>query len=377
MKKMLFISNITKKITNFTIPSIEACRDLGFEFHLASNLDEFIDDSNKYEIKLHHIDLVRNPIHKQNVIAFKQLMELIKKEKFDIIHCNTPIGGVLGRICGKLTKTPKIIYTAHGFHFYKGAPLINNTLFKLVERILANYTDTIITINQEDYKTAQKFKLRKNGNINYLPGVGINTKAIKEGIGKRDELLREIKVDNKNSILLISVGELNINKNNEVILQALKLVKNNENIHYIVCGEGNKKRYLEELAQKNQILNNVHFLGYRSDIIALLKSCDIFVMPSFREGLSRSIMEAMSAGLPCIVSKIRGNVDLIEDGKGGYLCAPNSITDFKLAIENLANDKSLRKNMGEYNLEAVLKYDIENIKKEIKKIYNNLMSDFE
>ncbi|MCM3633966.1 glycosyltransferase family 4 protein [Paenibacillus camelliae] len=370
MKKMLFISNITKRITNFTLPSIEACKELGYEFHLASNLSEFKDDVQKYNIKLHHLDLERNPFRKQNIIAFKQLLKLIKKEKFDIIHCNTPIGGMLGRICGRLSKTPKIIYTAHGFHFYKGSSLLNSTLFKWAEMAMARYTNILITINTEDYKAASKFKLKDGGEVYHVPGVGINTSAIKNEITKRDTLLNSIKADD-DSIVLMSVGELNKNKNNEIIVRALGEIKN-QKIHYILCGVGDKKEHLIDLSKNYNIEKNVHFLGYRDDIAKLLKSCDIFVMPSYREGLSRAIMEAMSAGLPCIVSNIRGNVDLIRDGKGGFLCDPNNVQDFKVAIEKLCNNSTLRSDMGNYNLFEVEKYDFENIRKEIKKIYLSL-----
>ena len=144
MKKILFISNISNRITNFSLPSIYAAKNLGYEFHMAANYSNFNDEPEKYDVKLHHIDLDRNPFSKQNIIAYKQMLELIEKEKFDVIHCNTPIGGVLGRLCGKKADVPKVIYTAHGFHFYKGAPLINRTIFKWAEMWMARYTDAIL-----------------------------------------------------------------------------------------------------------------------------------------------------------------------------------------------------------------------------------------
>ena len=177
MKKILFISNISKKITNFSIPSIIAAQSLGYEFHLAANYSAFDDDASKYNVKIHHLDLARNPFSVKNIRAYKQLVNLIQEEEFDVIHCNTPTGGVLGRLCGKKAKVKKIIYSAHGFHFYNGAPLINNTLFKWVERWLAHYTDAIITINKEDFEAAQKFRLRNGGKVYYVPGVGVDTNS--------------------------------------------------------------------------------------------------------------------------------------------------------------------------------------------------------
>lgn len=371
MKKILFISNISNKITNFSMPSIIAAQNLGYEFHMAANYSNFKDDTSKYNISIHHIDIVRNPLSLKNIKAYKQMLELIEKEKFHAIHCNTPIGGLLGRLCGKKTKVPKIIYTAHGFHFYKGAPLINRTIFKWVEIWLSHYTDAIITINKEDYKNVQKFRLRKNGNVYYVPGVGIDINKIKKEREKREELLKHIDANNKD-ILVISVGELNRNKNNRVIIEALGKLRD-KRIHYILCGTGEKKEELISLSKQFNIENNVHFLGYRSDIYELLKSCDIFVMPSYREGLSRALMEAMSAGMPCIVSKIRGNVDLIEEGKGGFLINPNDIDGFSKAIVNVIDNKELKCEMGVYNLKKIREFDVENIKEEMKKIYKKVL----
>lgn len=375
--KFLFISNIAgKRVGGFSKSSIIASKDLGIEFHIAANWSksspaQMKEDELKYGIRLHHINFERNPLHPSNCKAYKQLLYLIKEESFDVIHCNTPIGGILGRICGKKAKVPKIIYTVHGFHFYKGAPLINRTLFKWVEMWLAHYTDAIITINQEDYTAVSKFKLRKGGKVYYVPGVGVDASTVKDAITKRKEMLQYIGAD-ANSILIISIGELNKNKNNQVIIRALGELQNLK-IHYLLCGIGDKKDELLALAKDYNIEKNIHFLGYRIDISELLKSSDIFVMPSYREGLSRSIMEAMSAGLPCVVSNIRGNVDLIKDGRGGFLKSPDDIDGFAEAIINLSEDRELRKTMSLSNLETIKKFDINNVKKEMKKIYISIL----
>jgi glycosyltransferase involved in cell wall biosynthesis len=372
MNKILFISNISRSITNFAIPSIKAAQNMGYEFHAAANYENFDDDISKYNITLHQIDLNRQPLNLKNIKAFKQLLELLRKENFDVIHCNTPIGGVLGRLCGWRAKVPIVIYTAHGFNFYEGAPLKNWLLFYPAERILAHFTDNIITINQEDFKQAKKFRLRKDGKAYYVPGVGVDTSSIKLAVSKRQEIMKELEI-NDSAILLISVGELNRNKNYHVIIKALGKLRN-LNIHYIICGVGDKMDMLISLAKENNIEGNVHFLGYRTDVPQLLKSCDIFVMPSYREGLSRSMMEAMSAGLPCIASKIRGNVDLIEVGKGGYLSLPDDVDGFADAIHRISEDVLLREQMGIYNLEAVKLFDIEIVKSIMKDIYEELFN---
>ena len=368
MKKMLFISNVSNEISNFSIPSIYAGQSFGYEVHLAANYSKFNDDASIYNVKIHNVDIDRNPFNFiKNIKAYKQMLALIEKEHFDVIHCNTPIGGILGRICGKRAKVSKVIYSAHGFHFYKGAPLLNNTFYKWIELWLAHFTDAIITINKEDYQAAKKFKLRNNGGVYYIHGVGVDTSNIKDISSKRKELIQAIGAD-YDSVLMISIGELNENKNNKVIIKALGKLQNSK-IHYLLCGIGNKKDALINISKKYNLENNIHFLGYRSDVFQLLKSCDIFAMPSHREGLSRSLMEAMSAEIPCIVSNIRGNVDLIENGKGGYLCGMDDCGDFLNVISVLATNNELRKEMGKFNLEKIKQFDINNVITEMKEIY--------
>jgi len=232
MKKMLFISNISNQITNFSIPSIEAAHLLGYEFHMAANYSGFTGDASKYNVILHHIDLVRNPFSFKNIKAFKQMLALLKRERFDVIHCNTPIGGILGRLCGKIAKVPKVIYTAHGFHFYKGAPFINCTVYKWAEMWMAHYTNVILTINKEDYEAAQKFKLRKGGKVYYIPGVGVGTKNYQpKGINKQ-KYRKKLGIP-LSATVVVSVGDLNKNKNHEVVIKALAKL-NDPLIYYVL-----------------------------------------------------------------------------------------------------------------------------------------------
>lgn len=373
MKKILFISNVSKRISNFSTSSIIAGQSLGYEFHMAANYTGFVDDASKHNVMIHHIDLDRNPFSLKNIRAYKQMIILMKEKKFSMIHCNTPIGGILGRLCGKRANVPKIIYTAHGFHFHKGAPIINRTLFKWAEMWMAHYTDAIITINQEDYQSVQKFKLRKGGKVYYIPGVGIDTSAINQADSKREELLQNIGADS-DSVLLISTGELSKRKNNQVVIRALGKLKNPK-IHFILCGVGDEMEELISLARDNNVITNVHFLGYCTDVPQLLKSSDIFIMPSYREGLARSLMEAMAAGLPCVVSKIRGNVDLIIEGEGGYLRQPDDIDGFVEVIDMISTDASLREAMGINNRRKIAKFDIDNVNLEMKRIYSDILGE--
>ena len=278
------------------------------------------------------------------------------------------VGGILGRLAGKKCNVKKVIYQAHGFHFYKGAPKKNWLLYYPIEKWLAHYTDALITITQEDYELAKtKLRLRKGGNVYYVPGVGVDTLQFGSGENLRTAKRMEINIP-KDAFVLISAGELNVNKNNKVIISALEKLKDH-NVHYLVCGIGPEEQSLKQQVVDAGLQDTVHFLGYRKDVKELYAMADCFVMPSFREGLSRSIMEAMASGLPCVVSKIRGNTDLVEDGQNGFTCPAADANSFADALKQLVDDQALRMDMRKNNLEKIKSYDISVVEQKMREIY--------
>lgn len=377
--KLLYILNIAKRVNNFSFTSMMAAQKLGVEFHIAGNWSYASDeerqaDEKQYGIKIHQIDFIRAPYHPGNRTAYIQLKNLVQKEKYDVIHCNTPIGGVLGRIVAKRCGVPKVIYQAHGFHFFKGAPKLNWLIYYPIEKWLAHYTDAIITINQEDYEFAKtKLKLRKGGAVYYVPGVGIDTTQYNSRAVSREAKRRELNLP-EDAVVLLSAGELNINKNNQVIISAMEQI-NQKNIHYVLCGVGVQEAALRRQADAAGLHDNVHFLGYRTDIKELYKMADCFVMPSYREGLSRSLMEAMASGLPCVASAIRGNEDLIENGVGGYLCPSSDVDGFAKALYELVQNPELRQKMKENNLERIKEFDDSVVEREIRAIYQEVLGE--
>lgn len=372
-KKALILANRTLNIGNVYYSMANPLKKLGYEVHLASNFNQFQGKKENEDFIVHQIDFIRNPFDIRNIKAYRQLMNLLEKEEFDVIHCNNPISGILGRICGYRLNTKKIIYTAHGFHFYKGAPFINRILYKSVEEHLAKYTDALITINTEDYQIGNQMKLKNNGKCYYVHGVGIETKFKLISKLRKEELIKSLNLS-KNAIICIAIGDLNKNKNYKTLIRAFSFLKNSD-IHLLICGVGNEKNKLENLVHKCNITKQIHFLGYRNDVNELLQISDIFIQCSYREGLSRSIMEAMIVGLPCIVSRIRGNVDLIDEEKGGFLVEPNNYVEIANRIKMLISNEELRKNMGKYNQQKVQQNDIKNIEEEMKKIYEEVLKE--
>lgn len=370
----LFISNSTKpskEVLESTLPigpssfskaAIMTADEMGWELHMGINRNHpEIIPSKDYDIKFYNQHTYRNIFALwDNYNAYRNLCRYLKENpQIEVIHCNTPIGGVVGRLAGK-KYNKKVIYTAHGFHFFKGAPLFNRTILKWIEKWLAHYTDVLITMNQEDYETSQKFRLRKDGQVFYVPGVGIDTSSYNDGCNR--EIVRENLGLKKTDFVCICMGDIVERKNYRTAVESIQLI-NNPNVHYLICGVGPERRKLELLATKLNIQNQIHFLGYRKDMKDLLFASDCFLFSSLQEGLPRSTMEAMAAGLPCVVSDIRGNRDLIDSEKGGYLVNAIDAKGYADAVQKIQENISLRTSMSEYNKKKIKDFDINKIQK--------------
>ena len=322
MKKALMYASVASMIQQFNMNNIKLLQELGYEVHVACNFEFGSTISNEkinklketltnMNVKYYHIPVPRKISNFSNLyLSYKKTLKLMNENKYNLIHCHSPIGGIICRIANKHSKNysnARMIYTAHGFHFFKGNNPIKNFIFKNIERYGARFTDTLITINREDYNAAKEFKLKKNGTVEYVPGIGIDLDKINAIEGNKDDLCKELNIPT-DSILLLSVGELNQNKNHRVVIEQLDKLPNN--VHYIICGQGSLKEEYESLAKEHNVQHRLHLLGYRDDVLKIMKSCDVFVFPSKREGLSVALMEAMACKLICIASRIRGNVDL-------------------------------------------------------------------
>lgn len=321
-KKVLIVTTSASMIQQFCMPSVELLQELDYEVHVACNFHEgnnispdmvhqFITSLDEKGVFHHEILFSRKMVDlSANISCFHQLKHLVNKEKYSFIHCHTPIASLIARLVGRSTHT-KVMYTAHGFHFFKGAPKKNWVLLYPAEWYASFMTDILITINQEDYMRAKKHMHAKH--TMYIPGVGIDlNKFGKSQIDvkkKRTEL--NIPTD---CVLLLSVGELNENKNHQRVIHALTKLPGN--VHYAIVGIDHLDGYNQKLAEELRVADRVHILGYRKDVSEIYAMSDIFVFPSYREGLSVSLMEAMATGLPCVVSKIRGNSDLIDENRG-------------------------------------------------------------
>lgn len=369
MKKILVVATVVKThIMQFHIPVFKMLKEKGWNITVAAKNDYETDTDCNIPCCDEYIDVPfkRFPFHPENLSAYKKLKKIIRSGDFDIVHCHTPVGGVLARLAAKSERKNgvKVFYTAHGFHFYKGASLLNWLLYYPVEKFLSNFTDILITINSEDYNISNKFHAKENLFVN---GVGVSVDRISKAVSIRAKICEEFKIS-QSAMLLLSVGELTKNKNHKTIIKALSML-NNEQFHYIIAGNGTNKEKLKKYAENLKVENRVHFLGYRNDIPSIIKSCDIFCFPSRREGLPVALMEAMAGGLPIVASDVRGNRELVKKEKGGFLYNCDDVKGFCCGIERLASSEKLRDEYGQYNMQEVKKYEMSRVMEVMKKLY--------
>lgn len=363
--KILYVTTVSGTMTFFT-EHIKMLISKGHQVDLCCSVGKPINiELLELGCEVFDLKFKRTPLKIENYKAYLDLKQLIIEGNYDLVHTHTPIASALVRIACRKLDNVKVFYTAHGFHFFKGAPLINWLTYYPIEKWLSKYTDTIITINKEDYERAKNhFKVAR---VEYIPGVGLDIDKFRNVVVDRIAKRKEIGIP-EDSFVVLSVGELNKNKNHEVIIKAIAKL-NNPKIHYVICGKGPLENYLKELAEQLNNKNQVHLLGYRNDIVEICTSCDIFAFPSLREGLGMAALEAMACGLPIITSNTHGIVDYSINGVTGCTCSPKNVDSFAVAIDRLFRSDEMRIKMGKYNSDAVKTYDWNNVKVLIKDIY--------
>lgn len=380
MKRVLMLASVASMIDQFNMPNIALLQRLGYDVDVACNFiegntcsDERIADLKRrlqnMNVRCYQIDFARNVKHmRQNMKALRQVEKLMKQGQYAFCHCHSPIGGVVARIAAHRTKT-KVIYTAHGFHFYKGAPIRNWLIYYPIEKVLSKWTDVLITINHEDYERAKKRFCAKN--IYYLPGIGIDLEKFHVGSVETKEKKRQELGLHTNDIFLLSVGELSDRKNHVVVIEAMKhLVQNHPQLKYFICGQGEKQQELQQLIHNYHLEDHVKLLGFRTDVVELCQAADVFVFPSKQEGLPVALMEAMACGAPVVCSRIRGNTELVDDGVNGYLVGIYKSEEYVQSIEKIMQWKNTEQTfkIEQYNCTRIQQFSSQRVLIYYKKI---------
>lgn len=385
-KKALLVTTVSGFIPQFEMNNVRILQEMGYEVHYASNyyMPSYGKDNSRLDgtgIVRHQIDFVRSPYSIKNRQVYRQLKTLMENEQFQMVHCHTPMGGVMARLAAHATGTGPVIYTAHGFHFYKGAPLINWLCYYPMERWLSRYTDQQICINREDYLCAQKFYAHY---VDYIPGVGLDLSKVRhlsaEDV-KRKRLDLGIPFGKK---VLLSAGELIKRKNHESVIRAVAQIKDDSFV-YVICGHGELQEYLVTLAHELEVEDRVLFTGYRSDIFEIYQIADLYVFPSFQEGLPMALLEAMASGLPMVCSDIRGSRDLMEEAfseketarwkicaGGGIVRMADDVEAYAEAIRYMLWEPEEMIRCGARNAKKAELYSVERVEAHMSEIYKRL-----
>lgn len=373
MNKRLLISSTDLMMVQFLVPHVINLANKNFDIDIACSevggrFQEVVDKISEYVGHIYKIHLKRSPLSKNNYVGYKELLKIINGGTYDYIWTNEPVMGVVTRLAAREARTrgTKLVYMAHGFHFFKGAPTLNWLIYYPIERLMAHHADMICTVNIEDYDRAKQFNVK---HVSYIHGIGINTARLSEKT-RSNNIRWELNLP-KDAFIILSIGELNKNKNQSTIIKALSHLRNS-NVHYILCGKGSEEQNLKSLTRNLGISDQVHFLGYRKDVVDICAQADIYVMPSYREGLPVSSLEAMYCGLPLVTSNIRGLTDVNKENINGLLCVPDDYNGFAIAIKKLIKNSDLRKKMGDKNRCDVIPYTIDNTLHEVEDLFSVL-----
>ena len=361
--KILFITTLDLQIQTFHWRTIRELKKLGHTVDAVTNGPYTTEDIHEKYI----VPFRRNPLHPDNLKAMKTLRRLMIENRYDIISCHSPSGGFFGRMASRGLPL-KVIYTAHGFHFWKGSPMINQLAFKNMEKLAANWTDTLVAINPEDYEAAKRFHYKPNGGPVYIPGVGVDVRDIQSQKCDAALVRRELNLP-EDAFVLYSIGELIPRKNHIFVLEALREAFHADpNLYYLIAG-GGELRELNTFIEKEQLQKQIRLLGFRKDARRLMYGADVFVFPSLQEGLPVAVMEAMAAGLPVLASDIRGNHDMIQDGVNGFLYPVNDRETFLGKLEMMRRDPVLMEQFRAHVLNDCEAYSVETVQPQILALY--------
>ncbi len=374
---ILILTTIGGFVPQFEMNDVKLLLRNGCSVHYASNFDYPVYEMDKQQLSemgilMHPVCIRKSPAAlRANLRALRQVITLIRKHDIKILHCHNPMGGVIGRLAAHLSgRDVKVIYTAHGFHFYKGAPLLNWLLYFPVESFLARFTDRIITINREDYRRARHMHLKEKGKTEIIHSVGLDFVKFRPRPEMREEMRQRLQVPEGN-FHIVMAAELNENKNQKAIIEALHLL-GRKNITLTLCGRGPALQELTGLVEKYGLTDQVRFAGFLPHMEEVLQSADCFTFPSYREGLGMAAVEALACGVPVIAADNRGTREYMKHLVNGIVCSAKNPKAFAAAISRLQDDPDFRHELARAARESISEFNITETEKTMRRIYSQV-----
>lgn len=375
--KILYTATVLSHICQFHLPHMKMLREQGWEVHAAAhdnlavknglqlkNCDRFIE-----------IPFDRSPKSPNNLKAYRKLKKLLAEEHYDVILCNTPMGGIVTRLAAKKTRKQgtRVVYMAHGFHFFKGASKTGWLVYYPIEKHMAKYCDLLITVNEEDYALAKE-RFASRTEIAHIHGVGVDEERYRPATEEEQRVMREAEGLGADDFVILCTGELNENKNQKTLVAAsAKLADRIPNLKVLLAGNGPAEQALRDQITSSGLRDTVKLLGYRTDLERVVPAVDLVVSCSFREGMPLNIIEAMLCKKPVVASHNRGHDELVEDGVTGVLVSPWDEEGFASAIEKLAGDPFEKRTFGERAADRVKPYSVAEVKQELYQILNSIV----
>lgn len=374
MKNALMLAPMGSVHRRFNRANIEALQGLGYQVELAANFEngdgpevhnqQYVGECKEKGIITHSIPFERHSLT-GSLKCMPQVKQLLKEGQYDIVHAHTETGGLILRLAKSVKGNGRFFYTPHGMSFWKGSSLKSQLIYRPLERWICSAMDMNLGMNQEEVDVLRKWNSKTAA---YVHGIGLNLERFQKEGRQRNDVRAEFGVKEEDK-LIVSVGELDDNKNHVAVIKALSFLES-KNFKYVVCGVGPNKDKLTQMAADAGLSDKVILADYRSDIPDILHAADLFVFPSFHEGLPVSALEAMACGLPLICSMIRGNVDIVKEGVNGFLFEPEDYLTLAIGMERLIIEQSLSKKFGEKNKQIVKDFSQNAVIEELKKIYS-------
>lgn len=380
MKKALIIAVVGGFLPQFESSNVKILQDMGYEVHYAADMKNpfYALDTTKLEangIILHQVDIRKSPyMLRDNSAAYKAIRQIIEKEGIELIHCHNPVGGVIGRLCTiGMNPKPYVIYTAHGFHFYSGGPVKNWMLYYPVERLMAHRTDALVTINREDYKRAQSFRLRPEGIPVWIRGVGVDPNRFNGHKELREKMRKELGIADE-VFHVVSAGEFNRNKNCRTVIEAMRQIKETDpdvacHIRYSIFGGGFCRDEWQTLIDNYQLKDMVKIVGYREDMERVLSTADVFCFASIREGLGIAAIEALMSSVPLICADNRGTREYAVDGMNAVVVNATDPNGYKEAVIRLYQDRECLERMSRSAFESSKPFTVDEASKIMRGVY--------
>ena len=368
--RIMFIATTDNMIWQFLIPHIKDLENYGAKVDCFCAKTGFWFDELREEYKLNMIEIPfeRSPFKLKNLKAYKLLKKYQIENSYNLIYCQQPVGGMIGRLIGKKFYIP-VIYTAHGFFFFKNNNPLKNLIFKTAEKYLSKYTNVLLTMSSEDFQAIKDWKVKYKYKIN---GIGFDNTKYDLTPFDKTKFKQEFNIEEGNKVI-VTVAEFIKRKNYPAMIKSFAIVKRQfPNVKYIVCGTGKLENKMKSLVRKLNLEDSVIFAGYRKDINKIMQISDLMLLLSKQEGLTMAIMEAMYYSLPVVTSNVRGNRDLIDDSLGGKLVNYKNIGEVASSVLEILDNEDLKQKMGEYNHIKVKKYEIDVVREQLKRVYEEV-----